>query len=204
MQRAYTQTRLGVKRVLLVVSAMLVFYTGQEPAFALAAESAKLEVRTDSGGGIRATAQVLFPAKTEIIQGLLTDYSHWPDLFEVRMRIADIQIKSGIATVDLRIDHALMPGERRLVTETRVVSEGGLVTDLKGGDFRRYRRVWMLYSSDEGTQTRADFELVVEPELMIPDWLLVMVTRQELEAHFRLLTQKAVEQTRLSSQVGPS
>jgi len=204
MQQAYTQTCLGVSRVFLVALAALVFCGRQEPSFALAAESAKLEVRTDSGGGIRATAQVLFPAKTEVIQGLLTDYSHWPDLFKVRMRIADIQVESGIATVDLRIDHALMPGERRLVTETRVVSEGGLVTDLKGGDFRRYRRVWMLYSSDEGTQTRADFELVVEPDTMIPDWLLVMVTRQELEAHFRLLTQKAVEQTRLASQAGPS
>ncbi|MDH5668251.1 MAG: hypothetical protein OEY86_09600 [Nitrospira sp.] len=190
--------------MLLAASAVLVFYIGQEPSYASAADSPKLEVRTDSGGGIRATAQVLFPARTKIIQGLLTDYSHWPDLFEVRMRIVDIQVESGIATVDLRIDHALMPGERRLVTETRVVSEGRLVTDLKDGDFRRYRRVWMLYSSDDGTQTRADFELVVEPELMIPDWLLVMVTRQELEAHFRLLTQKALEQTRLSSQVGPS
>lgn len=204
MQQAYTQMCLGVSRVLLAASAVLVFYTGQEPSFASAAESPKLEVLTDSGGGIRATAQVLFPARTKIIQGLLTDYSHWPDLFEVRMRIADIQVESGIATVDLRIDHALMPGERQLVTETRVVSEGRLVTDLKDGDFRRYRRVWMLYSSDDGTQTRADFELVVEPELMIPDWLLVMVTRQELEAHFRLLTQKALEQTRLLSQVGPS
>ena len=204
MQQAYTQMRRGVSRVLLAASAVLVFYIGQEPSYASAADSPKLEVRTDSGGGIRATAQVLFPARTKIIQGLLTDYSHWPDLFEVRMRIVDIQVESGIATVDLRIDHALMPGERRLVTETRVVSEGRLVTDLKDGDFRRYRRVWMLYSSDDGTQTRADFELVVEPELMIPDWLLVMVTRQELEAHFRLLTQKALEQTRLSSQVGPS
>jgi len=204
MQQAYTQMCRGVSRVLLAASAVLVFYIGQEPSYASAADSPKLEVRTDSGGGIRATAQVLFPARTKIIQGLLTDYSHWPDLFEVRMRIVDIQVESGIATVDLRIDHALMPGERRLVTETRVVSEGRLVTDLKDGDFRRYRRVWMLYSSDDGTQTRADFELVVEPELMIPDWLLVMVTRQELEAHFRLLTQKALEQTRLSSQVGPS
>ena len=204
MARASRHRHVGVSRLCLVALAMPVVCAWQGPSFASAVESTKLEVRADSGGGIRATAQVLFPVKTEVIQGLLTDYAHWPDLFEVGMRIANIQVESGVATVDLRINHALMPGERRLVTETRVVSEGRLETDLKGGDFTRYRRVWTLHASDEGTQTRAEFELVVKLDLMIPDWLLVMVTRQELEAHFRLLKQKAVEQTRLSSQAGPS
>jgi hypothetical protein len=161
-----------------------------------AAESEKLEVATESGGGVRATALVLFPARLAIVQALLTDYPHWPDLFEVRMRVANLHIHDGIATVDLRIEHALMPGEHRLVTESRTLPNGGLVTDLKGGDFKRYHRVWKLQLAGTGDQTRADFELVVEIESMVPDWLVAIAMRQELEAHFRIVKQKALEHSK--------
>lgn len=171
---------------------------------ALAIESDTLEVKIESGGGVRATARVLFSAKPEVIQGLLTDYAHWPDLFEVRMRIADVTVENDIVTVDLRIDHALMPGERRLVTESRALPGGRVVTDLKGGDFKRYHRVWLLQPSAEGDQTIADFELVVQPDLMVPDWLIAMVTRQELEAHFQIIKHKASELARSSSRSNPS
>jgi len=76
-----------------------------------------LDVKTDPAGGVIATARVLFPASPEILHALLTDFSHWPDLFEVRMRVVDLQIRHGVVTTDLRIAHALLPGERRLVTE---------------------------------------------------------------------------------------
>jgi hypothetical protein len=160
------------------------------------ANADELEVKTEPGGGIRATAHPLFPAKPEVIQALLADYSHWPDLFEVRMRVADLNIRDGVATVDLRIDHPVMPGERRLVTESRVLANGGLVTDLKGGDFKRYHRVWKLQPAGEGNQTRADFELIVEPDSLAPDWLVAMVTRQELATHFRIVKQKALEHSK--------
>jgi hypothetical protein len=172
------------------------FLVGQRSSEVLAAEFDRLEVKIESGGGVRATARVLFPAKTEVIQKLLTDYAHWPDLFEVRMRLADVKVENGVATVDLRIDHALMPGERQLITESRTLPGGGVVTDLKGGDFKRYHRAWMLTPSADGDQTLAEFELVVQPELMVPDWLIAMVTRQELESHFRIVKQKALEQSR--------
>ncbi len=160
------------------------------------ADADGLEVKTEPGGGIRATAHPLFPAKAEVIQALLADYSHWPDLFEVRMRVAELNIRDGVATIDLRIDHPVMPGERRLVTESRVLPNGGLVTDLKGGDFKRYHRVWKLQPAGEGNQTRADFELIVEPDSLAPDWLVAMVTRQELATHFRIVKQKALEQSK--------
>ena len=204
IRRAGIHQRAWMMISFLAAIEVCVLCVGQGFPRVLAAEFDNLEVTTDTGGGVRAMARVLFPAKTEIIQGLLTDYSHWPDLFEVRMRIADVRVEHGVATVDLRIDHALMPGERRLVTESRPVPGGGLVTDLKDGDFKRYHRAWMLKPSPDGSQTLAEFELVVEPDLMIPDWLIVMVTRQEVEAHFRLVTQKALEQTRPSSRGGPS
>lgn len=161
-----------------------------------AAEADGLEVKTEPGGGIRATAHPLFPAKPEIIQKLLADYAHWPDLFEVRMRVAELNVRDGVATVDLRIDHPVMPGERRLVTESRILPNGGLVTELKGGDFKRYHRVWTLQPVSEGNQTRADFELIVELDSLVPDWLVAMVTRQELSTHFRIVKQKALEHSK--------
>jgi hypothetical protein len=162
----------------------------------MAAETDRLEVGVESGGGVHATARVLFPAKLEIIQALLSDYQHWPDLFEARMRVADLHIHDGIATVDLRIVHPLMPGERRLVTESRILPNGGLVTDLTGGDFTRYHRLWKLQPAGEGNQTRADFELAVEIKSMVPDWLVAIAVRQELDAHFRIVKQKALEHSK--------
>ena len=160
------------------------------------ADADGLEVKTEPGGGIRATAHPLFPAKPEVVQALLSDYAHWPELFEVRMRVAELNIQDGVATVDLRIDHPAMPGERRLVTESKVLPNGGLVTDLKGGDFKRYHRVWKLQSAGDGDQTRAEFELSVEPDSIAPDWLVAMVTRQELATHFRIVKQKALEHSK--------
>ena len=162
----------------------------------VAADPDRLEVATESEGGVRATAQVLFPAKPDVVRALLSDYPHWPDLFEVRMRVAELTIHDGVATVDLRIEHPLMPGERRLVTESRTLEQGGLVTDLTGGDFRRYHRVWKLIPAGEGNQTLADFELVVEIKSMVPDWLVAMAMRQELEAHFQIVKRKALEQSK--------
>ncbi len=163
---------------------------------AQAADAERLEVETLPSGGVRATAQVLFPATPAVVQGLLTDYAHWPDLFEVRMRVTELTIRDGVATIDLRIDHPLMPGERRLVTESRMSQNGGLVTDLKGGDFKQYHRAWILHQTPDERQTVADFELVVEPNLPVPDWLVARVTRQELEAHFRIVRQKVLEQSK--------
>jgi hypothetical protein len=151
-----------------------------------------LDVKVESGGGVRATARVLFPAKPDVIQSLLADYPHWPELFEVHMRVADLNIHEGVATIDLRITHALMPGEHRLVTDSRMLPDGGLVTDLKGG----YHRVWKLRPAGEGNQTSADFELTVELDSLTPDWLIAVVMRQELEAHFRIVKQKALERSR--------
>lgn len=163
-------------------------------AFA-ASDAESLDVKVESGGGVHATAHVLFPAKPDIIQSLLADYPRWPELFEVHLRVADLNIHEGVATIDLRIAYGLMR-EHRLVTDSRILPDGGLVTDLKGGDFKRYHRVWKLRSAGEGNQTSADFELIVELDSLTPDWLIAVVMRQELEAHFRIVKQKALEQSR--------
>jgi hypothetical protein len=156
-----------------------------------------LDVKMDPAGGVRAVARITFPARPEIIQSMLTDYRHWPDLFEVRMRVVDVQILQGVATTDLRIDHTLLPGERRLVTESRAMPDGVIMTDLVGGDFKRYHRVWKLTPTNGGMETVADFELVVEIESIVPDWLVALATKRELAAHFRIVKDKALARSKL-------
>jgi ribosome-associated toxin RatA of RatAB toxin-antitoxin module len=138
-----------------------------------------------------ATARVTFPASPDIVHSLLTDFAHWPELFEVRMRLVDLQIRQDVVITDLRIEHALLPGERRLVTESRATADQGIVTDLMGGDFKRYHRVWKLRPAKEGKETYADFELKVAIDSIVPDWLVALATRRELEAHFRIVKEKA-------------
>lgn len=155
-------------------------------------ETDSLTVNIEPGGGIRAIAQVFFPARPEIIQAILTDYGRWPELFDVRMKVAGLTIDRGVATTDLRIEHAFLPGERRLVSESRTLPGGGLMTDLKAGDFKRYHRVWKLGPGSDGGRTKAEFEMVVEVDSLVPDWLIAMAMRRELEAHFRIMKEKAL------------
>lgn len=186
----------AVPLILLLVSAGTLFTTLWPRDVRAVSDADILDVKVESGGGVRATARVLFPANPEVIQSLLADYPRWPELFDVHMRVADLNIHDGVATIDLRITHALMPGEHRLVTDSRTLPDGGLVTDLKGGDFKRYHRVWKLRPAGEGKQTSADFDLTVELDSLTPDWMIAVVMRQELEAHFRIVKQKALERSR--------
>ncbi|MCP9470714.1 MAG: SRPBCC family protein [Nitrospira sp.] len=188
-------------RLLLFIVGLHVTLGGQDRWASASSDGSvdALEVARDPMGGVRATARLLLPAETQVIRDLLTDYSRWPELFDVRMRLAGLTVQDGVATVDLRIAHPLLPGERRLVTESRLLPGGSLVTDLKGGDFKRYHRVWTLRQSGEGDHTQAELEMVFELDSFVPDWLVAVAVRQELEAHFRILKQKAVERSRSSS-----
>ena len=165
------------------------------PAFSAAmADTDQLDVSADPAGGVRATAHITFPAKPDIIQSILTDYAKWPELFETNMRVAGFSIDRGIATIDLRIAHALLPGEQRLVSESQALAGGGLVTNLKEGDFKRYHRVWKLAPTDNGDRTSAEFELVVEIDTLVPDWVVAIAMRDALQSHFRIVKEKALAQ----------
>ena len=152
-----------------------------------------LVVKADPAGGVRATATLLFPGSPSLLQSILTDYRNWPQLFETRMRLANLEDHAGRVITDLYISHALLPGEQRLLCESQSVPGGGLVTDLKGGDFKRYHRVWKLQPAGDGSQTRAEFELLVEVEAMVPDWLVAVAMERELNAHFRIVREKALD-----------
>jgi hypothetical protein len=152
-----------------------------------------LAVQPDPGGGVRATATLLFPGSPSVLHSILTEYRKWPELFETRMRIAQVEEHEGHVLTDVYISHVLVPGEQRLYCESRVLPGGGLVTDLKGGDFKQYHREWRLQAAGEGTQTRAEFELLVEPKTIIPDWLIALAIERELTVHFRLVRQRALD-----------
>ena len=164
------------------------------PGLGRAAEPVVLDVRTEPTGGVRATATILFPVEPAIIQRLLTDYAHWPELFDVRMRMAEVRVQDGKAFTDIRIDHAMLPGERRLLSETRTLPTGGLLTELKGGDFKQYRRFWKLAPVDGGVHTKAEFELLVEIDSNMPDWMIAMAMRRDLQSHFRIIKEKGLAQ----------
>lgn len=152
-----------------------------------------LLVQTDPGGGVKATATLLFPGSPSVLQSILTEYRKWPELFETRMRIAQVEEHDGHVLTDVYVSHALLPGEQRLLCESQVSPGGGLITDLKGGDFKQYHREWRLQAAGDGTQTRAEFELLVEPKIMIPDWLIAVAMERELTVHFRLVRQRALD-----------
>jgi hypothetical protein len=175
-------------RVIVVMGCLLFGWSG----WSRAAEPVVLDVRTEPTGGVKATATILFPVEPSIIQQILTDYAHWPELFDVRMRMAEIRVQEGKAFTDIRIEHALLPGERRLLSETRTLPTGGLLTELKGGDFKQYRRFWKLTPIDGGAHTTAEFELLVEIDMMVPDWIVAAAMRRDLDTHFRFIREKAL------------
>lgn len=181
-------------RVMIVMGCLVLAWTG----WSHAAEPVVLDVHTEPNGGVRATATILFPAPVSVIQAILTDYAHWPEIFDGRMRMAELREQDGRAFTDIRIEHALLPGERRLLSETRTLPTGGLLTELKGGDFKQYRRLWKLNSADGGAHTKAEFELLVEIDMMAPDWMVALVMRRDLESHFRLVREKALAQVQQS------
>lgn len=152
-----------------------------------------LVVKPDPDGGVRAVATLLFPGSPALLQSILADYRNWPQLFETRMRLANLEDHAGRVVTDLYISHALLPGEHRLLCESRSLPGGGLVTDLKGGDFKRYHRVWKLLPAGDGNQTRAEFELLVEVETIVPDWLVAVAMERELNAHFRIVREVALD-----------
>jgi hypothetical protein len=164
------------------------------PAWAV--DGPSLDVQVVPTGGVRAKATIVFPVQPDVIQRILTDYRRWPDLFEIRMRVVELREEHGTAFTDLRIDHSLLPGERRLLCESRSLAGGGLLTELRGGDFKQYRRLWTLSPADGGRQTKAEFELLVEIDTIVPDWMVAIAMRQELEAHFRIVREKALAEIR--------
>lgn len=149
----------------------------------------QIEVTGEPGGGVRATATLHLAQPPSVLQQVLTDYENWPNLFGTPTRLARVERRADRVITDVYIQHPILPGERRLLCETLVLPEGGLVTTLIEGDFTRYVRTWRL--SSEGQGTMAQFELVVEVQTWAPDWLVAIELKRQLEKHFRILRDTA-------------
>ena len=155
-----------------------------------------LDIQDDPAGGKKAVATLRIPAPPEAVRAVLNDFEHWPELFDGRFQLAKLDRKDGRVVTDLHIKRSPLPGNLRLVCETRDLPNGEIVTSLIEGDFRRYLRRWRLVVEENGAavHTRAEMELSVDPDTWTPGWLFATVLRSDLEAHFRILRERAVAQ----------
>lgn len=167
------------------------------PAEAADAQATKLEIRDDPAGGKKAVATLLIAAPPDAVRAVLSDYERWPDLFDGRFRVAKLERLDGRVVTDLLIDRSPLPGEMRLMCETRELPNGEIVTSLIEGDFTRYLRRWRFVPEihDGAVQTRAEMELLVAMDSWVPDWLFAAMLRRDLEAHFKILRERALERS---------
>jgi ribosome-associated toxin RatA of RatAB toxin-antitoxin module len=155
-----------------------------------------LDIQDYPAGGKQAVATLRIPAPPDAVRAVLNDFEHWPELFDGRFQLVKLDRQDGRVVTDLRIKRSPLPGTLRLVCETRDLPTGEIVTSLVEGDFRRYLRRWRLVPEDSGAavHTRAEMELSVDPDTWTPGWLFATVLRSDLEAHFRILRERAVAQ----------
>ena len=150
-----------------------------------------LDIHLSADGLARVSARLELPGPPEIARVVLTDYEHWPELFPPGLRIVGIRREAQGVMTDVRASRHLLPGELRLVTETRETLPGVLETTLVDGDFHRYTRVWRLAPARDGRGTLAVLEMELHPRGWVPQWLFTIFLRRDLEAHF-LKLQSAV------------
>lgn len=167
------------------------------PAQAADAPATKLEIHDDPAGGKNAVATLRIAAPPDAVRAVLSDYERWPDLFDGRFRIVKLERLDGRVVTDLLIDRSPLPGELRLVCETRELPNGEIVTSLIEGDFKRYLRRWRFVPEMNGgaLHTRAEMELLVDMDSWVPDWLFATMLRRDLETHFKILRERALERS---------
>jgi Polyketide cyclase / dehydrase and lipid transport len=169
-----------------------------------------LEIVTEPSGGFHAMARFYIAAPPSVVRAVLTEYEAWPALFNGRFRIVRLQREADRVVTDLMIKRSPLPGELRLLCETRETPDGTLITSLLAGDFKRYVRRWTLHTDPEGRTavpggrvgTRAVMDLSLELRTIVPDWIVVYNMRRELLDHFRILQEMAVAKAGLQPRRG--
>ena len=179
----------------LIVPAVFLLSAVLPEALGLAADERPftLNIETVDGGGFHARATLHVPAPPDAVRAVLTDYERWPQLFAGRFRITKIERREGRVLTDLQIKRFPLPGEMRLLCETRE-SAGDLMTSLVEGDFSRYERRWTFRDESDGThpRTRAELDLQFALVAWAPDWLVMMNLRRQLEEHLMILREMAM------------
>ncbi len=154
----------------------------------------RLDIQDDPAGGKKAVAMLRIAAPPDAVRAVLSDYERWPGLFDGRFRMAKLERLEGRVVTDLLITRWPLPGEMRLLCETRELPDGDILTSLIAGNFKRYRRQWRFIAEGNGSaiHTRAEMEMLVDIDSWVPDWLFATVLRSDLEAHFRILRERAI------------
>jgi polyketide cyclase/dehydrase/lipid transport protein len=185
-------TNTALVRIILV-SACLAGAVGLQ-AQAADAPATELEIHDDPAGGKKAVATLRIAVPPDAVRAVLSDYERWPDLFDGRFRIAKLERLDGRVVTDLLIDRSPLPGEMRLVCETKELPNGEIVTSLIEGNFTRYLRRWRFVPEMNGAvvHTRAEMELLVAMDSWVPDWLFAAMLRRDLETHFKILRERAL------------
>ena len=173
---------------------MAVMFSG--PVCAGEAPDTVLAIHDDPSGGKQAVATLRIAAPPDAVRAVLSDYERWPDLFGGRFRLAKLERLEGRVVTDLLIKRSPLPGEMRLLCETRELPGGDILTSLIAGNFKRYRRHWRFVPEMNGStiHTRAEMDMLVEIDSWVPDWLFGVMLRRDLETHFRILRERSVEQ----------
>lgn len=167
------------------------------PAQAADTPAMELEIHDDPAGGKKAVATLRIAAPPDAVRAVLSDYERWPDLFDGRFRIVKLERLDGRVVTDLLIDRSPLPGELRLLCETRELPNGEIITSLIEGNFTRYLRRWRFVPEIHGgaVHTRAEMELLVAMDSWVPDWLFATMLRRDLETHFKILRERALERS---------
>lgn len=178
---------------LLLAAAMVAVMFGV-PVHAEDVPETVLDIRDDPAGGKKAVATLRIAAPPDAVRAVLRDYERWPDLFAGRFRMAKLERLDGRVVTDLLIRRWPLPGEMRLLCETRELPNGDILTSLIEGNFKRYHRHWRFIPEPNGgvVHTRAEMEMLVEIDSWVPDWLFATMLRRDLEAHFKILGDRAV------------
>jgi hypothetical protein len=162
---------------LILAAAMAAVMFGM-PVYAEDAPDTVLDIRDDPAGGKKVAATLRIAAPPDAVRAVLSDYERWPDLFDGRFRMAKLERLNGRVVTDLLITRWPWPGEMRLIE----------------GNFKRYRRHWRFIPEPNGraVHTRAELEMLVDIDSWVPDWLFATMLRRDLEAHFKILRDRAV------------
>ena len=179
-----------------IILAPLLLHVSSIWGFASGETIERLEVHAEAKVGFVVTATVHLAAPPIVVQEILTDYEHWPDLFSATVRMARIDRFPDRTVADIYIKHGFLTMERRLLCENRELPGGGLATTMLGGDFRHYSRTWHLSSDGSTNSTKGEFRLEVDVDTFAPNWLVATMLKKELESHFEILKTKTEHRVR--------
>ncbi|WP_447987025.1 SRPBCC family protein [Nitrospira sp. Nam74] len=152
-----------------------------ESSIAGASESASsLDIIVDEGAAAHVRGHLELASNRETVVSVLTDYEHWPQLFRDGMRMIAIKRSADSVITEMDIPRAVLPGTIRLVIRTRVSGSEQIDAELVRGDLKRFWRRWTLTVLPGGQRTRADLELVLQPQHWAPQWLVRYGLEQDL------------------------